>query len=66
MTFIVKKESPAKLSAFEGIYNCADGFIRPVVLHEDILGPVLSTVREQHDDLIAVCSRDVCLLRNVV
>ena len=41
-----------------------DCFVGPVVLHEDILSSVLSSISKQHDDFIAVCSRDICLLKN--
>lgn len=37
-------------------------FVGPVVLHEDVLSSVLSSVREQHYYLIAVCSGDIRLL----
>lgn len=39
-------------------------FVRPVVLHEDVLSSVLSSIGEQHYNFIAVGPRDICLLKN--
>lgn len=41
-------------------------FVGPVVLHEDILSSVLSSVSEQHDYFITVGPRNICLLRNTL
>lgn len=42
----------------------ANRFVGPVVLHEDILSSVLSSISKKHYDFIAVSSRDVRLLKN--
>lgn len=40
-----------------------DRFVGPVVLHEDILSSVLSSISKQHDDLVAVCSAHISLVK---
>lgn len=62
--------SASEIQTLTGKNCCGDHqtnrFVGPVVLHEDVLSSVLSSISEQHYNFIAVGPRDICLLKKCI